>query len=243
MILTNGWEEECRWSLERTVTTRFSVNKRGMVDLVALPVWVGTLVGLYGFDPQAAGGLPTLFLIGASIASILIAPRLNRLNTRFVVVAGFGIGALLLLSASLTQAYGMLVALHLAGGARDWHSGRGVLWGGAPGIIAKFVGPTLFLLLGALMAPAALISLFFFPATRDVMDEIVADKAAAPLSKEIWFCIGGIALLCTAQSIRLRDRRYLPHPVGGLARKTAGGDNGDLHWSHFPGPVCGDCHS
>ena len=91
------------------MTSRIHVNKRGiaaimlahcagMVDLVALPVWVGTLVGLYGFDPQASGGLPTLFLLGASLASITIAPRLNQLNGRRVVVAGFGCGALLLMA-------------------------------------------------------------------------------------------------------------------------------------------------
>ena len=27
----------------------------GMVDLVALPVWVGTLISVYRFDPQQAG--------------------------------------------------------------------------------------------------------------------------------------------------------------------------------------------
>ena len=32
----------------------------GMVDLVALPVWVGTLISAYKFDPQQAGGLVTL---------------------------------------------------------------------------------------------------------------------------------------------------------------------------------------
>lgn len=33
----------------------------GMVDLVALPVWVGTLIGAYRLDPQKAGLLATLF--------------------------------------------------------------------------------------------------------------------------------------------------------------------------------------
>ena len=37
----------------------------GMVDLVALPVWVGALIAQYGFSPQQAGGLATLFLLGA----------------------------------------------------------------------------------------------------------------------------------------------------------------------------------
>ncbi len=34
----------------------------GMVDLVALPVWVGALIAQYKFAPQQAGGLATLFL-------------------------------------------------------------------------------------------------------------------------------------------------------------------------------------
>ena len=44
----------------------------GMVDLVALPVWIGTLVARYGFDPQQAGGLATLFLFGAVAAGSLL---------------------------------------------------------------------------------------------------------------------------------------------------------------------------
>ncbi|HFZ8995365.1 TPA: MFS transporter [Citrobacter freundii] len=223
------------------MTSRLNVNKRGiaaimlahcagMVDLVALPVWVGTLVGLYGFDPQAAGGLPTLFLIGASIASIVIAPRLNKLNTRFVVVTGFCLGSLLLLCSSLTHSYSLLIALHFASGlavgsalsvthgtighCANPHRLFGlaglaigilgiVFLGGAPGIIARFGGPTLFLLLSGLMALATLMSLLFFPAAKNVMQERTASSAKAPLSLEVWFCIAGIALLCTAQAMTL----------------------------------------
>lgn len=223
------------------MTSRLHVNKRGiaaimlahcagMVDLVALPVWVGTLVGAYGFDPQAAGGLPTLFLIGASLASIVIAPRLNRLNTRFVVVAGFGAGAFLLLCSAMTQAYWLLVILHLASGiavgsalsvthgtighCANPHRLFGlaglaigllgiVFLGGAPGIIAAWGGPALFLLLSGLMALAALVSLGFFPSARNVMEERITGRRAVPLGREVWFCIGGIALLCTAQAMTL----------------------------------------
>ena len=39
----------------------------GMVDLVALPVWVGTLIQHFKLDPQQAGGLATLFLIASTI--------------------------------------------------------------------------------------------------------------------------------------------------------------------------------
>src|SRR5450830_1301727 len=47
----------------------------GMLDLVALPVWVGTLVSAYHLDPQQAGGLATLFLVGAVFSSLAVAPR------------------------------------------------------------------------------------------------------------------------------------------------------------------------
>ena len=29
----------------------------GMIDLIGLPVWVGSLISQYKFDPQQAGGL------------------------------------------------------------------------------------------------------------------------------------------------------------------------------------------
>ena len=56
----------------------------GMVDLVALPVWVGTLIGAYRLDPQQAGLLATLFLAGAVLGSLFFSPRLNRLPARFM---------------------------------------------------------------------------------------------------------------------------------------------------------------
>jgi hypothetical protein len=40
-------------------------HSAGMVDLVALPVWVGTLAQHYGFDLEHAGMIVTAFLMGA----------------------------------------------------------------------------------------------------------------------------------------------------------------------------------
>lgn len=64
----------------------------GMVDLVALPVRVGTLIAHYHFDPQQGGGLATLFLIGAG-AGIFFAPRFNRIHVKFAAVLGFALAA------------------------------------------------------------------------------------------------------------------------------------------------------
>jgi len=46
----------------------------GMVDLVALPVWVGALIAQYQFTPPQAGGLATLFLVGAVLSSLFSRP-------------------------------------------------------------------------------------------------------------------------------------------------------------------------
>ena len=65
----------------------------GMIDLVALPVWVGALIAQYGFSPQQAGGLATLFLIGAVASSLFFAPCFNWIDARLMAVAGFALAA------------------------------------------------------------------------------------------------------------------------------------------------------
>ncbi len=72
----------------------------GMIDLVALPVWVGALISEYKFEPQRAGGLVTLFLLGAVLSCLFFAPRFNRLNARFATFAGFALAALAFLGAA-----------------------------------------------------------------------------------------------------------------------------------------------
>ena len=88
----------------------------GMIDLVALPVWVGALIGHYGFDPQQAGGLATLFLAAAVLASVVLAPRFARLPRRAVVAGGFGIAALAFLGASLRQDFAGIALLYALAG-------------------------------------------------------------------------------------------------------------------------------
>src|SRR5438093_660467 len=84
----------------------------GMVDLVALPVWVGTLISHYRFDPQQAGLLATLFLAGAVLASVLLAPRFHRLSGRMVATLGFAASAAGFALAAGSTAFGTLALLH-----------------------------------------------------------------------------------------------------------------------------------
>ncbi len=88
----------------------------GMLDLVALPIWVGVLMAGYRLDPQAAGGLVTLYLLAAVTASAVFAPRSNRINGRLGATLGFGAAALAFLAAASSGGGPALALLHVVGG-------------------------------------------------------------------------------------------------------------------------------
>lgn len=176
----------------------------GMLDLVALPLWVGTLMGHYRYDPQQAGGVVTLFLVGAVGASVLLASRFGRLPRRTVAVLGFGASALAFVGASARLDIASVAALHLLAGvatgaalsvthgsiARSTNPHRlfaivGTALGlfaiaffaAVPALLASPGGSVLFQVFAVVMAVAAGVSLLAFPQT-DAMDARAA--AAAP---------------------------------------------------------------
>ena len=92
----------------------------GMVDMVALPVWIGTLMQHYGFSPPQAGITVTVFLLGVVLASALCAPRFNRLPRRAATALGFALASVAFALASrqpvAAQSLGVLIALHAVAG-------------------------------------------------------------------------------------------------------------------------------
>lgn len=89
----------------------------GMLDLVALPVWVGAaLIGSMGLAPAQAGLLVTLFLAGQVLASLVLAPRFGRWPAQRVIVGGFALATLAFLALFLVQAYALMALLHALGG-------------------------------------------------------------------------------------------------------------------------------
>lgn len=65
----------------------------GMIDLVALPVWVNTLIEHFHFDAQSAGALATAYLACAVLCSVCVAPIITRLPGRLTAAAGFALAA------------------------------------------------------------------------------------------------------------------------------------------------------
>ncbi|VXB96896.1 MFS transporter [Massilia sp. 9I] len=196
----------------------------GMVDLIALPVWVGALVQHYGFDLEHAGMTVTAFLLGAVGASLFAAPRFNRLPRTACVAGGYGIAALAFLLASRTTGFGPLAALHLAAGlatgtalsvthgtigrsARPHRlfaivgTGLGIgavaFYAAVPPAVAAHGGPTLFTVFGGLMALAALAATAF----PKVASEQEGRESSGPLPRAAWFAILGVSLMALNQAL------------------------------------------
>jgi len=200
----------------------------GMVDLVALPVWVGTLIARYRFDPQQAGLLATLFLGGAVLASIILASRFQRLAGRWVATLGFGMAALAFWVASQVETFGAMAMLHASAGlatgaalsvthgtiARSTNPHRlfaivGMALGlfavvflaATPPLVASAGGAALFLVFAGVMTVASLVSLAAFPVADALNESTRSAHAAAPLPAAVWFGIVGVSGMGLVQAM------------------------------------------
>jgi len=200
----------------------------GMVDLVALPIWVGALISHYRFDPQQAGGLATLFLLGVVLASAMLAPRFVRLNGRLVAACGFGAAAVAFAVAARTNELGALAALHAVAGvatgaglsvthgtiARGARPHRLYAIAGAalgvfallfvvatPQIMAAAGAPALFVVVAVVMAVASLVTVIGFPTVPAAPAPGASVPTRAPIEAAVWFGIAGIACMTVVQAM------------------------------------------
>ncbi|WAC70833.1 MFS transporter [Roseateles sp. SL47] len=198
----------------------------GMVDLVALPVWIGALVQDFGRDPQQAGGIVTLFLLGAVVASIGIARQLAEVNGRFCAALGYGLAAIAFLAMPATQNISWIAALHFgaglsAGAALSVTHGTigragnphrlfalagmalGVFAIGFLGFAAPLVseagGAALFRLFAGVMATASCLSLVAFPALHKPSSGTTLGAPAIPAAA--WYGVAGISLMALVQAM------------------------------------------
>jgi predicted MFS family arabinose efflux permease len=198
----------------------------GMVDLVALPVWVGVLISGLGLDPQQAGGLATLFLIGAVSASAVVAPRAHRLPARPVVAAGFAVAASAFGAIGLVDNFTLMALLHLAAGLAAGtalsltHAAIGrssnphrlfatvgfalgvfavLFMGGVPKLVAAVGAPALFWSFAGIMAFAACAAAIGFPATRP--HAAATHGARGKLPRTVWRAAAGVSCMALIQAM------------------------------------------
>lgn len=199
----------------------------GMVDLVALPVWVGALISFYGFDPQQAGGLVSLFLLGAVAASLYFAPRFNRLNRRLVAALGFAGAALAFGMASMQTGFAAMAICHAIAGLSVGSAlsvthgtiGRAAnphrmfamvglalgifaigFMGATPNLVAALGGAVLFKVFAGVMAVAAIVSALLFP-LPDHEQGADFDIAHPRLSGAVWAGMIGVGLMGVNQAM------------------------------------------
>ncbi|MYM34453.1 MFS transporter [Duganella sp. FT94W] len=200
----------------------------GMVDLVALPVWVGALISHYGLTPQRAGALATLFLLGAVAASLFWSPRFHRARPALVAPCGFALAALAFVGLAGTGDFALMALLHALAGAAAGsalsmtHGSMGrsrnphrmfalagmalgvfaiAFLGLTPGLVATAGGAALFLVFAGVMLVAAAVAAVAFP-TGDAA-AAGTGHAAAPgrLSTAVWFAALGIACMGLVQAM------------------------------------------
>ncbi|WP_322047961.1 MFS transporter [Paraburkholderia sp. J67] len=202
----------------------------GMIDLVALPVWVNTLIERFHFDAQRAGALATAYLACAVICSVCIAPLITRLPGRFTSASGFAVAACgFALATHATSFGGMLVAHAIAGfgvgcGLSVAHGAIGrtsnphrlfaighlalalfgvVYFAATPTLIATHGGAALFTVFVALSIAAALTLALAWPAAA-AGSEGTRPVRRAPrmrLERGCWSAIIGIVFMAINQAM------------------------------------------
>ena len=190
----------------------------GMIDIVALPVWVGiVLIGQYGLDPQRAGALATLFLGSVVASSLFFSPRIDRIRGTLAVPAGFGIAAAAFFALSTTKDYGTMAALHFLGGLAVGcglsfaHSTIGSSANPHRLIAIGFVALSVlsFVFLGAvpkvvqLQGGSALFALVGFPVRQVAPSQQGKPVVHAPLTRSVWFAMVGTTLMTLSHAMML----------------------------------------
>ena len=178
----------------RSWTSLVLCHCSGLIDLVAMPVWIGiVLIGMYGLSPQSAGALVSCFLGAAVLSSAIVSPRVNRIRGEVAVPLGYGVAAAAFVAMAMTRDYNAMIVLHLVGGLGVGvglsmaHATMGAssnphrliaiaflaltvvslgFLGGVSKLVVVYGGPVLFLALGCIMLATALFSLIGFPSRR-----------------------------------------------------------------------------
>jgi predicted MFS family arabinose efflux permease len=211
----------------RGIAALLIANCAGMLDLVALPVWMGALIGALKLDPQQAGLLVTLFFAGQVTSSLLLAPRFQRLPVRMIPPLGFAGAAIGFFALGRTGSYPAMALLHAACGLAAGTAlsmthgtmGRGanphrlfalgqlavgvfgiIVMGSGPKVVAAFGGSALFTQFSLFMLIAAVVTAVAFPRPLPERRDPGIEQGGR-LPRAVWFGMFGIGCLCVGQAM------------------------------------------
>jgi predicted MFS family arabinose efflux permease len=202
----------------------------GMVDLVALPVWVGTaLIGQYHLSPPQAGAMVTAYLAAAVLASLVFAPRFHRHAPWRAAPLGYAIAFAAFAAITQTAHVGAMTALHAVAGlgagmglsfvhgtiGRSARPHRlfaivsvglgvsGIVFIGlAQSMVTQHGGVALFAMFAALMACATLGTALAFPRPPAADGSVKpVPREVQPIAAPVWWAIAGLTLMAVTQSM------------------------------------------
>lgn len=200
----------------------------GLMDITALPVWVGiVLIGRLSIEPQRAGLLVSLFLGSVVLSSLYFAPRLIRLNRKRFTSGAYALAATAFVSMpSISGEYALLAVAHVVAGFSVGcglsivHGTMGntanphrtaaigftslslvsiLFMATLPPLVGK-IGPSVFFYtMAGIMFTAALANLLAFP---DVGAAVAHEGlAGARIPRHVWFGIAGVSLMMVTHSM------------------------------------------
>lgn len=191
----------------------------GLLDMVALPIWIGSLVGHYQLTLVAAGALVTIFLAGVALVSATVSSRFEKADHRQLAAGGFALAATSFLLIALRSSLAELGVLHALAGlgvgaglsvahgtmgrSPDPHrlfAAAGISLGGfavvmlgvLPPAVAALGGHVLFIAFALVLIVAAVAALSFprFDTVRTG-----EGRVRSGLGKAVWATILGICLM------------------------------------------------
>lgn len=197
----------------------------GMIDLVALPLWISTLIAGFSYAPAQAGALPSLFLLGATIMSMILSRGFHKTNNRLIVPLGYWLAAASFFAVTLVNSFALHALLHVIAGlavgaglsivhgtmghSKNPHrvfavAGIGlglfgiVFLGGVPQLINATSQHGFFYAIAATMLIAAFISTIMMPGKARQNSKLTS---AAALPRSVKFAIGGVMGMALVQGM------------------------------------------
>ncbi len=199
----------------------------GMVDLVALPLWISGLIASAHFLPQKAGALVSLYIFGVLISNVALAPIFMKVKSRIVATSGFALSALCFFSLTHAHGFPAYALLHFTAGIGAGTGlscvhgtiGRSknphrlfaivnigvcifgiVFFAVAPHLLSIMGVSVIFIILGSLMVAATLAcALAFPPISAEPKREVYNGPIASKLSSRV-FAFAGVAFMTAGQA-------------------------------------------
>jgi predicted MFS family arabinose efflux permease len=199
----------------------------GMVNLVALPVWVGVLISTYQFDALSAGALATIFLLGAVVSNLYFTTKFGKVSGKVAAFYGFGIAACSFAAAAMVHDFILMAALNAIAGISA-ACGLGFVHGTVgrssrphqlfaiteislgvfavvfmalvPSLMAQYGGEILYWVFSVVMMCASLVCLLLFPevGSKSHIDQSLGNKR---FDSSVWLVSIGVGLMALVQAM------------------------------------------